>query len=225
MSALRLVLLSVICVLAAGRFLQPDFDEEKPLGDAMDQYIASAGSGDNVPMVKNDRSAPKPSSVDEDPLAAAAAAMDSEASVKPEKTSDSDSAPAFEMPASQPAADAAPKEPDTQPISAADMSQTDASSSTDSSSAQEAPQTNQVIDIHLDSELQESLMQKGKKAPKVLLQKGGKRMQPNAKENAVEAAVAKEKSYDVYIHDGFGEQEKEDKKEEKEINSKKELKA
>lgn len=82
---------------------------------------------------------------------------------------------------------------------------------------EEAQPTGQVFDVTLSSELQQSLLQKHAKQTK---QNGGKKNAPD-----VEAAVAKEKAFDVYIHDGFGEMEKKDIKDEKAVKANKDLKA
>merc|ERR1719183_1510028 len=68
-----------------------------------------------------------------------------------------------------------------------------------------------VVDIKLDSELQESLLQSR--------QHGRGATAPN-----VEAAVASERMQDVYIHDDFGAAAAEDAKKEQEVNDSKNMK-
>lgn len=92
----------------------------------------------------------------------------------------------------------------------------DTSASRSSSSSSQGSAS--VVDVRLSSELQQSLLQsEGNGMLARSLQKS--KNAPN-----VEDQVAKERQMDVYIHDGFGEEEKNDVKYVKEVNSNKNMK-
>lgn len=89
------------------------------------------------------------------------------------------------------------------------------------SSVSGASATNQVVDVRLSSELQ-TLQSSFLQARNVELKKLGSFRSATAPD--VEAEVAKQRQFDIYIHDGFGDAAAEDVKKEKEVNADKNLK-